>query len=218
MMDEAVPCPFCGRHDVEIVHNTIDEYYVRCRTCSATGPKAANEKGALDWWKTRTWGDNKRRLSMAIVMLQKSKVGDRLPGDIVETFEDDKFFPPNIYETFDMMPIPGFTKAELEVELGKKRPEIRPAWKSKTVEWTLEEPEKKELWQNDQDEWLFLEERPRFLVTFNGMKPADRTSLESEEVDVEVKRILIADNTKECITRFEENFNKVDNLIVSIGE
>lgn len=152
---------------------------------------------------------------MAIALLEKQNGSDTLKGDVVDTFEDGKWFPQNIYDSFDVLEVPGFTKAEFDAELRKKVPEQSRAWKSETTAWTMKPPEEIDLWKNTQNEWCFLRESPGlgYGVSLNGMTSGERETLESAEVDADLKKIVIASVAKETISRVEDNLDKVDMLI-----
>ena len=51
------PCPFCGgegMRDITPWDGKIDQqYFVRCRSCAATGGWAKNPRGAVRWWNMR---------------------------------------------------------------------------------------------------------------------------------------------------------------------
>lgn len=54
----ALPCPFGGSKDLDVTHmpqvGDFDEgYWVICRTCGITGPKAARHDLARKAWNTR---------------------------------------------------------------------------------------------------------------------------------------------------------------------
>ncbi len=51
------PCPFCGGEGMRDITpwdgKTDQQYFVRCRSCAATGGWAKNPQGAVRWWNMR---------------------------------------------------------------------------------------------------------------------------------------------------------------------
>jgi len=47
-----LPCPFCGGQGIPL-HETAEQYWLRCRSCAATGPWQKSATGALWWWNMR---------------------------------------------------------------------------------------------------------------------------------------------------------------------
>lgn len=52
------PCPFCGGkgiRDITPWNGKVDQqFFIRCRSCAATGGWAKNPFGAVRWWNMRT--------------------------------------------------------------------------------------------------------------------------------------------------------------------
>ena len=51
------PCPFCGgegMRDITPWDGKVEQqYFIRCRSCAATGGWAKNPHGAVRWWNMR---------------------------------------------------------------------------------------------------------------------------------------------------------------------
>ena len=50
-MTELSHCPFCGGHNLVLLHNV--EYYIACMDCYAMGPDAPSLDVAFNLWNTR---------------------------------------------------------------------------------------------------------------------------------------------------------------------
>ena len=46
---EALPCPFCGRDQINI-HENDNGTYLECVTCGACGPIITKTRGAIELW------------------------------------------------------------------------------------------------------------------------------------------------------------------------
>ena len=69
-----------------------------------------------------------------------------------------------------------------------------------------------EIWKKG-DDWCFLKEHEKYNFSAKGIKENVRAAIESTETDVETKKLLIADNIKETISRPSENHDIIDNLV-----
>lgn len=85
-----------------------------------------------------------------------SSKDNRQVGDVVGVFPDDHVFSEHELKIFDVVSVEQ-TKTVLEMAW----PEVHIAHKSKTTEWTLDEPEMVGVWR-DKDDYKQIKMPPRF--------------------------------------------------------
>ena len=52
-------CPFCGSEDTKIIRGGLNEWWMFCKRCGATGPQGTSEKKARKLWRKRIWQKKK---------------------------------------------------------------------------------------------------------------------------------------------------------------
>jgi Lar family restriction alleviation protein len=50
IMDNIMPCPFCGKEKIRIVNFSKDNYYARCDRCDAYGPNGCTKEESISKW------------------------------------------------------------------------------------------------------------------------------------------------------------------------
>lgn len=83
-------------------------------------------------------------------------------NDIVGTFPDDWNFTDKEKALFNIVDRP-----ETVEEVESKKPAKKRVYKSKTTEWTEDEPEKKEVWLSDDGKYYELKKLPKYELSLN---------------------------------------------------
>jgi len=107
--------------------------------------------------------------------------------DVIGIFEDTHIFSSTELDKFDLVQIKG-TREEIEKQT-EDLVGLKEAWKSKTIEWTLESPEKKLLW-TDGKNLKEVVERTKYPVSYvndNFVNNIAKSSVNATVIIAEVK-------------------------------
>lgn len=151
---------------------------------------------------------------MARILLFKRTTLKRLPGTIIDFFDDGKWFPPNIYNEFDVLDVPGFTRSEIKAMVRKKTPELATAYKlSGADDWKIEEPSVEDaktadiaqIWKNSSGEWCKIEKSVQSPVTLASLSKSDREKVSDEKIDKKTREALLLGAMAEAISDIDGN-------------
>jgi hypothetical protein len=87
---------------------------------------------------------------------------NRQINDVVGIFDDAHVFSDHEKAIFSIVKV-SHTRENLDLLY----PQVREVNRSKTIDWTLEEPERKQVWRDARGDWKEVVEVPRFAVVYD---------------------------------------------------
>jgi hypothetical protein len=137
------------------------------------------------------WGTNLKRAIMAQLLLISPALshtgayqqGLCKDGDLVGIFEDSHIFSELEHKEFEIVKVPGYTRAELKEGLRQLRPPEQKIYR-KGNNWSFDDSAKdadeiKEAWQHTDGKWYFLEKPDKYGLSLDNLTAIDKEKLES---------------------------------------
>ena len=142
------------------------------------------------------------------------RVGISEVGDIISIHDDNVELTGGGYANVTVYSFPGLTADEARRSLQSIQPEEATAFctQAGVGEWSLDSPEEKRVWKNKEGKWLFLENKPKFVMTLANLTPQAKASMEDSQGSVAVRKLILESQVEEKFSLDAENMVEAADL------
>jgi len=114
---------------------------------------------------------------LALITAKQYKEGINEVGDIIASFSDDHKFTPTELEEFNIITIDDSKEIVENIV-----PSSKNINRSKTLDWTEEEPERKNVWQDKDESWKEVVKDPKYKTRYEDGLVKENYSRYSENL------------------------------------